>query len=245
MLNAGLHHRLNARGIKAGKQNLHVPLLVALPLHCAESSLERKFALIEIWDSSLARVGFQWAVYFRCPRCIRTRRLQIVSATVFIHRRDAAQRDHPAACFVEWQQVLFRRKVLPHPGSADGAVCGSRWGGCTTMRKSYRFGFSIRRLRGSCRERAVVSRAVSNQHDYASVDRNQLRHEPDRPGCNNTEPAYIGPTQFTAATAGLQRGRVGLCYAVAGTVNGAIKCQQISAWRKKWRRAVSGGEIGK
>ena len=52
---------------------------------------------------------------------------------------------------------------------------------------------------------------------------------PTGPGCNNTEPAYIGPTQFTAATAGLPAGTSGdFATPVAGTVNGAIKCQQIS-----------------
>ncbi len=52
---------------------------------------------------------------------------------------------------------------------------------------------------------------------------------PTAPGCNNTEPAYNGPTQFTAATAGLPLGTSGdFVTPVTGTVNGAIKCQQIS-----------------
>lgn len=52
---------------------------------------------------------------------------------------------------------------------------------------------------------------------------------PTAPGCNNTEPAYIGPTQFTAPTVGLPNGTSGdFATPVAGTVNGAIKCQQIS-----------------
>jgi hypothetical protein len=47
---------------------------------------------------------------------------------------------------------------------------------------------------------------------------------PLNPGCNNTEPAYNGPTQFNAA-AGTSGDFV---TPVTGTVNGAIKCQQIS-----------------
>jgi hypothetical protein len=47
---------------------------------------------------------------------------------------------------------------------------------------------------------------------------------PTNPGCNNTDPPYNGPTQFTRPTSGPGQ------YVVptAGTVNGAIKCQQIS-----------------
>jgi hypothetical protein len=47
---------------------------------------------------------------------------------------------------------------------------------------------------------------------------------PTGPGCNNTEPGYNGPTQFTRPMTGSGQ------YVVptAGTVNGAIKCQQIS-----------------
>ena len=40
-------------------------------------------------------------------------------------------------------------------------------------------------------------------------------------GVNNTEPMYKGPTQFTT-------GPSGFATPVAGTVNGAIKCQQVS-----------------
>ena len=47
---------------------------------------------------------------------------------------------------------------------------------------------------------------------------------PTAAGCNNTEPAYNGPTQFTLPTSGSQQWVV----PTAGTVNGAIKCQQIS-----------------
>ena len=48
---------------------------------------------------------------------------------------------------------------------------------------------------------------------------------PTGPGCNNTEPAYNGPTQFTRPTT---RGSGQYVLPTAGTVNGAIKCQQIS-----------------
>jgi hypothetical protein len=52
---------------------------------------------------------------------------------------------------------------------------------------------------------------------------------PTGPGCNNAEPAYNGPTQFNAAALGAPGGTSGdFVTPVAGTVNGAIKCQQIS-----------------
>jgi len=44
---------------------------------------------------------------------------------------------------------------------------------------------------------------------------------PTGAGCNNTEPAYNGPTQYAT-------GSSGFVAPTAGTVNGAIKCQQIS-----------------
>ena len=47
---------------------------------------------------------------------------------------------------------------------------------------------------------------------------------PTNPGCNNTEPPYNGPTQFTRPTTGPGQ----YVFPTAGTVNGAIKCQQIS-----------------
>jgi hypothetical protein len=47
---------------------------------------------------------------------------------------------------------------------------------------------------------------------------------PTGPGCNNTEPTYNGPTQFTRPTSGSGQ----YVLPSAGTVNGAIKCQQIS-----------------
>src|SRR5499427_1139305 len=44
------------------------------------------------------------------------------------------------------------------------------------------------------------------------------------PGVNNSEPPYNGPTQFTRPTTGSSQWVV----PTAGTVNGAIKCQQVS-----------------
>ncbi len=57
---------------------------------------------------------------------------------------------------------------------------------------------------------------------------------PTNPGCNNTEPPYNGPTQFHPASLGNPAGTSGdFVYPVTSgtggnTVNGAIKCQQIS-----------------
>src|SRR5579871_3566098 len=47
---------------------------------------------------------------------------------------------------------------------------------------------------------------------------------PTGPGCNNTEPTYNGPTQFTRPATGASQ----FVVPTAGTVNGAIKCQQVS-----------------
>jgi hypothetical protein len=52
---------------------------------------------------------------------------------------------------------------------------------------------------------------------------------PTGPGCNNSEPAYNGPTQFNPPSMGLPGGTSGdFVTPVTGTVNGAIKCMQIS-----------------
>src|SRR5690349_16411182 len=52
---------------------------------------------------------------------------------------------------------------------------------------------------------------------------------PLNPGCNNSEPAYNGPTQFKAPASGVPSGTTGdFVTPTTGTVNGAIKCQQIS-----------------
>ena len=52
---------------------------------------------------------------------------------------------------------------------------------------------------------------------------------PTNPGCNNSEPAYNGPTQFNLPTLGQPGGTSGDFATPTGTtVNGAIKCQQVS-----------------
>ncbi len=52
---------------------------------------------------------------------------------------------------------------------------------------------------------------------------------PTGPGCNNSEPVYNGPTQFNPPAMGLPGGSSGdFVTPVTGTVNGAIKCMQIS-----------------
>jgi len=52
---------------------------------------------------------------------------------------------------------------------------------------------------------------------------------PTNPGCNNSEPAYNGPTQFNPPTLGVPGGTSGdFVTPLTGTVNGAIKCMQIS-----------------
>src|SRR6516162_4222509 len=51
---------------------------------------------------------------------------------------------------------------------------------------------------------------------------------PTAPGCNNTEPDYNGPTQFSPATLGMPSGTSGDFLTPSTHVNGAIKCQQIS-----------------
>src|SRR5579863_9931329 len=57
----------------------------------------------------------------------------------------------------------------------------------------------------------------------------QCSTNPTNPGCNNTEPAYMGPTQFHPPSLGAPGGTSGdFVWPVTGTVNGAIKCMQIS-----------------
>src|SRR5580692_9064505 len=49
---------------------------------------------------------------------------------------------------------------------------------------------------------------------------------PTSAGCNNSEPAYNGPTQFTRQAITGNSG--GFMVPTSSTVNGAIKCEQIS-----------------
>jgi len=53
--------------------------------------------------------------------------------------------------------------------------------------------------------------------------------DPTNAGLNNSEPLYNGPTQFTTPSLGVPGGTTGdFVTPVTGTVNGAIKCMQIS-----------------
>jgi Multicopper oxidase len=55
--------------------------------------------------------------------------------------------------------------------------------------------------------------------------------DPNAVGCNNSEPPYTGPTQYTCSVpngCGGTAGNVGYWKPTSTTINGAIKCQQIS-----------------
>jgi len=60
-------------------------------------------------------------------------------------------------------------------------------------------------------------------HPFTAAAGTDCSATPTAPGCNNDEPAYNGPTQFTRPTTGGQQWVV-----PTANVNGAIKCQQIS-----------------
>jgi hypothetical protein len=91
------------------------------------------------------------------------------------------------------------------------------------MRKSYQVWISILVL-------AFAAVAVSAQSFRVQCPTSTITHpDPASSGVNNSEPAYNGPTQFNAAAAGIPVGTSGdFVTPVPGTVNGAIKCQQIS-----------------
>lgn len=82
---------------------------------------------------------------------------------------------------------------------------------------------------------AVTTAAVSAQSFRVQCPPMTITHpltgnncstNPTNPGCNNTEPAYAGPTQFSQVPINGTQG--GYLMPTKGTVNGAIKCQQIS-----------------
>jgi len=86
---------------------------------------------------------------------------------------------------------------------------------------------------------AVFAAAASAQSFRVQCPTSTLTHpnpagaacatNPTAPGCNNTEPPYYGPTQFNAPALGSPSGTSGdFVTPVTGTVNGAIKCEQIS-----------------
>jgi hypothetical protein len=101
------------------------------------------------------------------------------------------------------------------------------------MRKSYQVWISILVV-------ALAAVAASAQSFRVQCPTSTLTHpltgncsgpngSPTNAGCNNSEPAYNGPTQFNAPTLGAPGGTSGdFVTPVTGTVNGAIKCEQIS-----------------
>ena len=99
------------------------------------------------------------------------------------------------------------------------------------MRKSYQVWITVLIV-------AFATAAASAQSFRVQCPASTLTHpitasncgtDPTAPGCNNSEPAYNGPTQFNAPTLGMPSGTSGdFVTPKAGTVNGAIKCQQIS-----------------
>ncbi len=75
----------------------------------------------------------------------------------------------------------------------------------------------------------VVQGSMSNQHDYAPVDRGQLQHEPNRTGVQQHRTCVQRTdTIQRRGTWYARRNNRRLCHAKDVTVNGAIKCQQIS-----------------
>jgi len=74
---------------------------------------------------------------------------------------------------------------------------------------------------------AFATVAASAQSFRVQCPTSTITH-PD-PTLTSSEPAYNGPTQFNPPTVGVPSGTTGdFVTPVAGTVNGAIKCQQIS-----------------
>jgi Multicopper oxidase len=70
---------------------------------------------------------------------------------------------------------------------------------------------------------------VSAQSFRVQCPSSTITHpDPTNSSVNNSEPAYNGPTQYTVPTTAPAGTDGGFVTPVAGTVNGAIKCQQIS-----------------
>jgi hypothetical protein len=91
------------------------------------------------------------------------------------------------------------------------------------MRKSYQVWIPILLV-------AFATVAASAQSFRVQCPTSTITHpDPGNTGLNNSEPAYNGPTQFNVPAVGVPAGTTGdFVTPVAGTVNGAIKCQQIS-----------------
>jgi hypothetical protein len=76
---------------------------------------------------------------------------------------------------------------------------------------------------------AFATVAASAQSFRVQCPTSTITHpDPTNAGLNNSEPAYNGPTQFTVPTTAPPGTDGGFVVPTAGTVNGAIKCQQIS-----------------
>jgi hypothetical protein len=77
---------------------------------------------------------------------------------------------------------------------------------------------------------AFATVAASAQSFRVQCPTSTITHpDPNNSGVNSAEPPYNGPTQFTPPAAGVPAGTSGNFFTpIAGTVNGAIKCQQIS-----------------
>src|SRR5580700_3072736 len=94
-------------------------------------------------------------------------------------------------------------------------------GGHTAMRKSPQIWLSVFLL-------CLATTVASAQSFRVQCPTGTVTHPASNPssptGDNNSEPPYNGPTQFTRPATGTQQWVV----PTLGTVNGAIKCQQIS-----------------
>src|SRR5271169_6374903 len=95
-------------------------------------------------------------------------------------------------------------------------------GGCTAMRKSPQIWIPVLFV-------AFATVAASAQSFRVQCPTSTITHpDPTNAGLNNSEPAYKGPTQFTIPSTAPAGTDGGFVVPTPGTVNGAIKCQQIS-----------------
>src|SRR5207302_1850415 len=99
--------------------------------------------------------------------------------------------------------------------SKPGCCCDSSTGGHTAVRKLYQIFFPVLAL-------SLAPAIATAQSFRVQCPSSTITHpDPTNAGVNNSEPAYNGPTQFTT-------NKDGYVSPTSGTVNGAIKCQQIS-----------------
>src|SRR5207244_11264683 len=99
--------------------------------------------------------------------------------------------------------------------SQPGCCCASSTGCHTAVRKLYQIVFPA--LAPSLAPAIATAQSFRVQGPTSTI----THPDPTNAGVNNSEPAYNGPTQFTT-------NKDGYVSPTAGTVNGAIKCQQIS-----------------